>query len=399
MALKFPIYMDSHATTPVDPRVVEAMIPCFTTAFGNASSSSHSFGWEAEKRVEKAREQVAALIGAEAKEIIFTSGATESNNMALKGIIKVYAKESGGHIITQATEHKSILDTCKYLQKKGVRVTVLGVDQTGKISLEELEKAIQPDTLLVSIMAANNEIGTIQPLKEIGAITRKHRVLFHVDAAQAAGKIPLDVHEMNIDLLSFSAHKMYGPKGVGALYVRSENPHVRIAPLLHGGGHEQGLRSGTLNVPAIVGFGVACDIALHEMKEEEKRVRALRDRLHKGIESKLSGVYVNGHPVDRLYNNLNLSFSLVDSESLMMGLTSEVAVSSGSACSSGNTEPSYVLKALGLNPERLLTSVRFGLSRFTTEEEIDYTIDKVVALVKKLRELSPFYGIKRAEAC
>ena len=394
--MKLPIYMDNHATTPVDPRVLEVMIPCLTSTFGNAASQSHSFGWEAEKRVEKARAQAAALIGANPEEIIFTSGATESNNIALKGILEIYGKE-GGHIITQVTEHKSVLDPCRYLERENIQVTYLGVDTTGRIRIEELKKAITDKTILISIMAASNEIGTIQPIAEVGKIAKEKKIFFHVDAAQAAGKLPIRVKPMGIDLLSFSSHKMYGPKGVGVLYVRSQNPRVRIAPLLHGGGQERGLRSGTLNVPGIVGLGKACEIAAKEITEEARRVAALRDRLQKGLEENLEGLSLNGHPAERLPNNLNVSFAGVGGESLMTALSEVVALSSGSACTSRSPEPSYVLKALGLGPERVNTSIRFGLGRFNTEEEVDFLIGKIVAAAKGLRQVSPLYAASKPE--
>ena len=380
--------MDNHATTPVDPRVVEIMIPCLTLNFGNAASQSHLFGREAEKLVEKSRAQVANLIGAGPDEIIFTSGATESNNIALKGILEVYGSE-GSQIMTQRTEHKSVLDPCRYLEKKKARVTYLGVDAAGRIRIEELKKAITDQTVLISIMAANNEVGTIQPIAEIGKITKEKKIFFHVDAAQAVGKIPICVESMGIDLLSFSGHKMYGPKGVGVLYVRSRNPRVRLAPIFHGGGQEHGLRSGTLNVPGIAGLGKACEIAQQEMAEEARRLAALRDRLQKGLEKNLDGLFLNGHPVERLPHNLNLSFPGVDGDSLMTALSEAAALSSGSACASGSSEPSYVLKALGLSPERIHTSIRFGLGRFNTQEEVDFLIEKITGAVRSLRQASP----------
>ncbi len=382
------IYLDYHATTPVDPRVMEAMLPCFTAEFGNAASSDHSFGWEAHAKVDKGRAQIAALIHADPKEIIFTSGATESNNLAIKGAVESYG-EKGGHIITQATEHKSVLDTFKYLKERGIQITVLGVDKHGRINPEELRKAITDKTILVSIMFANNEIGTIQPIEEIGKITRERKVLLHVDAAQAAGRIPIDVEKLHIDLLSLSAHKIYGPKGIGVLYVRRKNPHVRIAPLMHGGGHEEGLRSGTLNVPCIVGFGRACEIAAAELGQEVRRSSMLRDRLLQGITTGVGEVIVNGHPTEKLCNNLHVSFPGADPESLLMTLNERLAVSAGSACSSGIAEPSHVTKAIGLKPELMHTSVRFSVGRFTTLEDVEEAIHHVVAVVKRMRQFAP----------
>ena len=382
--------MDYHATTPVDPRVLEAMLPVFREKFGNPSSRNHPFGWETEKLVEKARQQVASLIHADSKEIVFTAGATESNNLALKGIFEIY-KEKGDRLITQTTEHKSVLDTAKYLQKQGAKITFLPVDRSGLIDLDDIEKAVTEKTVLISIMAANNEIGTIQPLEEIGKLAKRRGIFFHVDAAQAVGKIPMDVEKMGVDLLSFSAHKMYGPKGVGALYMRSKNPRVRLSPLLHGGGHEEGLRSGTLNVPAIVGFGKACEIAAQEMEEDNRCILNLRNRLFESISKQLPEIHLNGHPEKRLAGNLNLSFAYVDGESLLMALSDEIAVSSGSACTTATKEPSYVLKALGLREDLTHCSVRFGLGKFTTEEEVDYVAKRVVEAVKRLREISPVY--------
>jgi len=394
--LKLPIYMDYHATTPVDPRVLEAMLPAFRDQFGNPSSRNHSFGWQAEKLAEIARAQIAALIHADPKEILFTAGATESNNLALKGVVEIY-REKGNHLITQVTEHKSVLDTVKSLEKRGVRVTFLAVDRHGLIDLNELRKSITGETLLVSIMAANNEIGTIQPIEEIGKVTRERGVFFHVDAAQAVGKIPVDVEKMGIDLLSFSGHKIYGPKGVGALYVRRKNPRVRLAPLLHGGGHEEGLRSGTLNVPGILGLAKACEIAQKEMAEESRRIAGLRDRLHDSIRKGLSGVHLNGHPEKRLSGNLNLSFEFVEGESLLMALSDTIAISSGSACTTATKEPSYVLKAVK-TPENLIhSSVRFGLGRFNTPEEVDFVAQRVIETVKRLREISPLCGTIHTE--
>ena len=380
--------MDYHATTPVDPRVLEAMLPALKEGFGNPSSRNHPFGWQAEKLVEKSRAEIAALIHADPKEIIFTSGATESNNLALKGVAEVY-REKGNHFITQVIEHKSVLNTAKYLNKQGFEVTFLPVDRHGLIDLNQLKKAITDKTLLISIMAANNEVGTIQPLEEIGKIAKEKGVFFHVDAAQAVGKIPMDVERMGIDLLSFSGHKMYAPKGIGVLYIRKKNPRVRLTPILHGGGHEQDLRSGTLNVPAILGLGKACSIAREEMEKDQKRILELRNRLHQSITQNLKEVYLNGPEENRLAGNLNLSFAHVEGEALLMALSDEIAISSGSACTSASREPSYVLKALA-TPENLIhSSVRFGLGRFNTQEEVDYVSNKVVETVKRLREISP----------
>jgi cysteine desulfurase len=384
-----PIYMDNHATSPMDPRVVDAMLPYFTQKFGNAASRNHSFGWEAEQAVENAREQIAKLIGATAKEIIFTSGATESNNLAIKGIAEMY-KERGNHIITQVTEHKAVLDTCKRLEKYGYRVTYLPVKADGLIDLEDLKRAIDDKTILVTIMAANNEIGVIQPIAEIGKLCHEKGVIFHTDAVQAVGKIPVDVQAMNIDVLSLTAHKLYGPKGVGALYVRRRNPRVQISAQIDGGGHERGMRSGTLNVPSIVGFGKACEIAREEMATEAARLTKMRDHLREKLASALDYVEVNGNMEHHLPGNLNMSFVYVEGESLLMGIN-DVAVSSGSACTSATLEPSYVLKALGLGDDVAHSSIRFGLGRFNNEAEVDYVADKVIGIVKKLRELSPLY--------
>lgn len=391
--MKLPIYMDSHATTPVDPRVLEKMLPYFNDLFGNAASRNHTFGWYAEEAVVKAREQIAKLLNAHPKEIVFTSGATESDNLAIKGVAEMYRKK-GNHIITSPTEHKAVLDTCKKLERQGFEVTYLPVDKFGMIDPDDVKKAITDKTILVSIMMANNEIGTIAPVKEIGEITREKGVLFHTDAVQAFGKIPVDVDEMNIDLASITAHKMYGPKGLGALYVRKKNPRVKLSSIIDGGGHERGMRSGTLNVPGIVGFGEACEICGMEMKIESKKIAAMRNRLHTGIIKELGEVYLNGHPEKRLPQNLNIAFAYVEGESLMMGLD-DIAVSSGSACTSANLEPSYVLKACGLDEDIAHTSIRFGLHRFTTFKQIDYVIDRVVASVKKLRELSPLYEMAK----
>lgn len=387
--VKLPIYMDNHATSPIDPRVLEAMMPYLTGIFGNAASRNHSFGWEAEGAVEKAREQVAKVIGATAKEIIFTSGSTESNNLALKGIAEMY-RERGNHIITQVTEHKAVLDTCKRLEKSGYRVTYLPVKADGLIDLEDLKRAFDEKTILVSIMFANNEIGVVQPVAEIGKLCRERNVIFHTDGVQAVGKIPVDVNSMNIDVLSLTAHKIYGPKGVGALYVRRRNPRVQISEQINGGGHERGMRSGTLNVPGIVGLGKACEIAGQEMASEGERLRKLRDKLKAKLEGSLDYIHVNGSMEHRLPNNLNISFVYVEGESLLMGIN-DVAVSSGSACTSATLEPSYVLKALGLGDDVAHSSIRFGLGRFNTEAEVDYVADKVIDIVKKLRELSPLY--------
>jgi cysteine desulfurase len=387
--MKLPIYMDNHATTPMDPRVFEAMRPYFMEVFGNAASRNHSFGWQAEEAVEKARKQVADLIGATAKEIVLTSGATESNNLALKGVAEMYA-EKGNHIITAATEHKAVLDTCKRLEKEGARVTYLPVQTNGLVDLDQLRSAITDRTILISIMYANNEIGVVQPIAEIGKIAKERGVLVHTDGTQAAGKIPVDVAKDNIDLMSISAHKMYGPKGVGALYVRRRNPRVQLTAQMDGGGHERGMRSGTLNVTGIVGLGEACAFCKAEMPEESKRLEYLRDKLKDRLLAALDEVYVNGTMEHRLPNNLNISFAYVEGESLLMGIN-DVAVSSGSACTSATLEPSYVLKALGAGDDLAHSSIRFGLGRFNTEEEVDYVAARVVDVVKKLRELSPLY--------
>ena len=387
--MKLPIYMDNHATTPVDPRVFQAMTPYFTGTFGNAASRNHSFGWEAEEAVEKARKQIASIIGATAKEIVFTSGATESNNLAIKGVAEMYA-EKGNHIITAATEHKAVLDTCKRLEKDGLRVTYLPVQQNGLVDLDQLREAITDKTILITVMYANNEIGVLQPITEIGKMARERGVLLHTDATQAVGKVPVDVNKENIDILSISAHKMYGPKGVGALYVRRRNPRVQLTAQIDGGGHERGMRSGTLNVPGIVGLGAACEFAQKGMPEESKRMAYLRDKLKDRLLAGLDEVYINGTMEHRLPNNLNISFAYVEGESLLMGIN-DVAVSSGSACTSATLEPSYVLKSLGAGDDLAHSSIRFGLGRFNTEEEVDYVAAKVVDVVKKLRELSPLY--------
>jgi cysteine desulfurase len=391
--MNLPIYMDNHATTRVDPRVLEAMRPSFDQVYGNAASRNHRFGWDAEEAVEKGRKQVANLINASAKEIIFTSGATESDNLAIKGVAWMYG-EKGNHIITAPTEHKAVLDTCKRLEKEGLEVTYLPVQKDGLINLDDLKAALTDRTILVSVMAANNEVGVLQPIAEIGKLCHERGILFHTDAVQALGKIPLDVQAMDIDLMSISAHKMYGPKGIGALYVRRKNPRVQLTPIIDGGGHERGMRSGTLNVPGIVGLGKACEICKQEMAAESARQRALRDRLRDGILSQLEEVYINGSMEHRLPNNLNLSFAYVEGESLLMGIN-DIAVSSGSACTSATLEPSYVLKALGVGDELAHTSIRFGLGRFNTVEEVDYVIGRVVETVKRLRELSPLYEMAK----
>jgi cysteine desulfurase len=381
--------MDYHATTPVDPRVLETMTPYFTQQFGNAASRNHSFGWEAEEAVENARKQVADLIGASAKEVIFTSGATESNNLAIKGVAEMY-REKGNHIITCVTEHKAVIDTCKKLEKQGGRVTYLPVQKDGRIDLDDLRAAITDKTILITIMAANNEIGVLQPIAEIGTIAKEKGILFHTDAVQAVGKVPFDVIAMKADLVSMSAHKMYGPKGVGALYVRRRNPRVLLAEQNSGGGHERGMRSGTLNVPGIVGMGKAAAIAKAEMAAEGERLAKLRERLNKGLHKNLDELYINGSMEHRLPHNLNISFAYVEGESLLMGIN-DVAVSSGSACTSASLEPSYVLKALGAGDDLAHSSIRFGLGRWTTEEEVDYVIEKLTTVVKRLREMSPLY--------
>ena len=387
--VNLPIYMDNQAASPLDPRVLEAMMPYLTSKFGNAASRNHSFGWEAEKAVDTAREQAAKLIGATAKEIIFTSGATESDNLAIKGIAEMY-RERGNHIVTQVTEHKAVLDTCKRLEKFGLRVTYLPVKGDGIVDLEDLKRAMDEKTILVTIMAANNEIGVLQPIREIGKLCHEKGVLFHTDAVQAIGKAPFHVIDDHVDVASISAHKIYGPKGVGALYVRRRNPRVQIAAQIDGGGHERGMRPGTLNVPGIVGLGKACEIALAEMDTEAAYLRGLRDRLKARIEADLDFVHVNGSMEHRLPGNLNMSFLYVEGESLLMGIN-DVAVSSGSACTSATLRPSYVLKALGLGDDVAHSSIRFGLGRFNTEAEVDYVAARVVSIVRHLRELSPLY--------
>jgi len=390
MSVKTPIYLDNHATTPCDPRVVEAMVPYLTSSFGNAASRNHSFGREAKEAVEVARQEVADLIGASAKEIVFTSGATESDNLALKGVAR-YNKKKGKHLITPLTEHKAILDSCHALEQEGFEVTFLGVDAEGLISLDELRAAIRPDTVLVSVMFGNNEIGVLQPIAEIGALCRENGVLFHCDAVQALGRVPIDVKSMKIDLLSISAHKMYGPKGIGALYVRRGRPRIRLSPMIDGGGHERGMRSGTLAVHQIVGLGKSALYAKEDLDTGKiDEVRRLRDRLWAGIEAELDELVINGSWEHRLPNNLNVSFAYVEGESMMMGIK-DIACSSGSACTSASLEPSYVLRAMGVDVELAHSSIRFGVGRFTTEEEIDFTIGRVIETVKKLRDMSPLY--------
>src|SRR5271154_4123869 len=381
MAVKLPIYMDNHATTPVDPRVVETMLPYFNEKFGNAASRNHSFGWAGEEAVETARQQIASLIGATPKEIIFTSGATESDNLMIKGVAEMY-REKGNHIITEAIEHKAVLDTCKRLEKDG------------RVNLEELKAAIRPTTILITVMYANNEIGAINPIPEIGKIAKEHGIFFAVDGVQAVGKIPVDVQKDNIDLLAISGHKIYGPKGVGALYVRRRNPRVQLSAIIDGGGHERGMRSGTLNVPGIVGLGKACELCQNEMAEETAKLSALRDRLQKSIMSRLDETFINGSMDHRLPHNINISFAYVEGESLLMGIN-DVAVSSGSGRTSATLEPSYVLKALGVGEDLAHTSIRFGLGRFNTDEEVDYVSDRVVDTVTRLRELSPLYEMAK----
>src|SRR5215468_8428674 len=391
--IKLPIYMDNHATTPLDPRVLEEMLPYFMEKFGNAASRNHAFGWAGEEAVELSRDRIAKLVGATTKEIIFTSGATESDNLAIKGVAEMY-REKGNHIITAVTEHKAVLDTCKRLEKYGYRVTYMPVQKDGLVDLEELKRAIEPKTILVTIMAANNEIGVLQPIREIGKICREKGVLFHTDGVQAIGKVPIDVNKDNIDLMSITAHKIYGPKGVGALYVRRKNPRVQISAIIDGGGHERGMRSGTLNVPGIVGLGKACELAREEMGQEGAHLGALRDRLKDRITSRLDEVYINGSMEHRLPGNLNISFAYVEGESLLMGIN-DVAVSSGSACTSATLEPSYVLKALGTGDDLAHSSIRFGIGRFNTEAEVDYVADRVCETVERLRELSPLYEMAK----
>ena len=384
--MKLPIYMDNHATTPVDPRVLEVMLPYFTEHYGNAASRNHRFGWEAEAAVETARQQIAKLINASPKEIVFTSGATESDNLAIKGVARA-CRHKGNHIVTLPTEHKAVLDPCQHLEQEAFDVTCVPVGPDGRVDPDDVKRALRDETILVTVMAANNEIGVLQPMAEIGRLCRERAILFHTDAVQAVGKVPIDVEALGIDLLSISAHKIYGPKGVGALYVRGRNPAVELAPLIEGGGHERGMRSGTLNVPGIVGLGKACELCRQEMPEESGRLRALRDRLKEGIVSGLEGVSVNGSLEHRLPHNLNVGFSGIEGESLLVGMN-DVAVSLGSACMSARREPSYVLKALGVSDERAQSSVRFGLGRFNTEEEVDYVINRVIETVTGLRELA-----------
>jgi len=388
------VYMDNHATTPMDPRVLDAMLPYFCEKFGNAASRNHQFGWEAEAAVDHAREQIAHLINAKPKEIIFTSGATESDNLAVKGVVEFY-KDKGTHVITAVTEHKAILDTCKALERAGrAQVTYLPVDNYGLVDPDDVRKAITDKTVLISLMYANNEIGSIHPLRDIGRLAKEKGIVLHSDATQGVGKIPLDVESIGIDLLSLSAHKIYGPKGCGALYVRSKGPRVRLTPQMDGGGHERGMRSGTLNVPGIVGLGKACELSGVEMETEAGRTIELRERLRKGIFDQLDEVYLNGHPTNRLPGNLNVSFAFVEGESLLMGLK-DIAVSSGSACTSATLEPSYVLKALGVGEDLAHTSIRFGLGRFNTAEEVDYVIERVVHEVRRLRDMSPLYEMAK----
>ncbi|MBM3431394.1 MAG: IscS subfamily cysteine desulfurase [Bacteroidetes bacterium] len=387
--MNLPVYLDHNATTPCDPRVVEAMIPYFTQSFGNAASRNHPFGWQAEEAVDYAREQVAKLIGADPKEIIFTSGATEGDNLGIKGVFEMYASK-GNHIITCNIEHKAVLDTCKHIEREGGGVTYLNVKPNGLIDLQELEAAIKPTTILIAIMYANNEIGTIMPVREISAIARKHGVLFFTDGVQAVGKIPVDVNKDGIDIMAFTAHKMYGPKGVGALYVRRKNPRVKVTAQIDGGGHERGMRSGTLNVPGIVGFGKACEICMQEMESDTARIIKLRDKLEQAL-LKVEESYLNGDKEQRLPHVSNISFKYVEGEGLLMGFNKNIALSSGSACTSASLEPSYVLKALGLGDDLAHSSLRFGLGRYTTEEQIDFTIEQVAGTVNKLREMSPLW--------
>src|SRR5579863_7626691 len=391
--VKLPIYMDNHATTPMDPRVLEEMLPYFMEKFGNAASRNHSFGWAGEEGVETARERIAKLVGATTKEIIFTSGATESDNLAIKGVAEMY-REKGNHIITAVTEHKAVLDTCKRLEKYGYRVTFLPVQKDGLIDMDDLKRAMDDKTILVSIMAANNEIGVLQPVADIGKLCREHGVIFHTDATQAVGKVPTDVNKQNIDLMSISGHKMYGPKGVGALYVRRKNPRVQVSAIIDGGGHERGMRSGTLNVPGIVGLGKACSIAQEEMAQESCRLAGLRNRLKDRIMNRLDESFINGSMEHRLPGSLNISFAYVEGESLLMGIN-DIAVSSGSACTSATLEPSYVLKALGTGDDLAHSSIRFGIGRFNTEAEVDYVADRVIETVERLRELSPLYEMAK----
>jgi len=391
-----PIYMDNQATTPVDPRVIEAMVPFLGEIYGNAASRNHAFGWAAEEAVDRGRSQIADLVGARPKEIIFTSGATESDNLAIKGVAEFYA-DKGNHIITAVTEHKAVLDTCQALERANIaEVTYLPVDQYGRVDVDDVKKAIRDETILVSLMYANNEIGTLHPIREIGKLAKERGILFHCDATQGVGKIPVNADEDGIDLMSMSAHKMYGPKGCGALYVRSRRPRVRLRAQMHGGGHERGMRSGTLNVAGIVGFGKACELCGQELEAEAGRLIALRQKLYNGLTENLEEVYLNGHPTERIPGNLNLSFSYVEGESFLMGLNREIALSSGSACTSATLEPSYVLKALGVGEELAHTSIRFGLGRFNTEEDVDYVVKRVSEVVIRLREMSPLYEMAKA---
>jgi cysteine desulfurase len=392
--LKKPVYMDNHATTRVDSRVLDAMLPYFTEKFGNAASRNHSFGWEAEEAVGRSREQIAALIGAKSKEIIFTSGATESDNLAIKGVVEFY-KDKGNHIISCVTEHKAVLDSCRALERAGkATVTYLPVDKYGMVDPDAVRRAITDKTVLITIMWANNEIGTIHPIAEIGKIAKEKGIIFHTDAVQAIGKVPVDVEKAGVDLASITAHKIYGPKGIGAIYVRSKGPRVRLSPQMDGGGHERGMRSGTLNVPGIVGLGAACEIAGKEMPDEAQRLIQLRSQLQAGLFERLDEIYVNGHPTERLPGNLNVSFAYVEGESLLMGIN-DIAVSSGSACTSATLEPSYVIRALGIDDELAHSSIRFGLGRFNTLEEVDYVTDRVSKEVKRLREMSPLYEMAK----
>jgi cysteine desulfurase len=392
--LKKPVYMDNHATTRVDSRVLDAMLPYFTEKFGNAASRNHSFGWEAEEAVDRSRNQIAALIGAKSKEIIFTSGATESDNLAIKGVVEFY-KDKGNHIISCVTEHKAVLDSCRALERAGkATVTYLPVDKYGMVDPDAVRNAITDKTVLITIMWANNEIGTLHPIAEIGKIAKEKGIVFHTDAVQAIGKVPVDFEKAGVDLASITAHKIYGPKGIGALYVRSKGPRVRISPQMDGGGHERGMRSGTLNVPGIVGLGAACEIAGKEMPDEAQRLIQLRSQLQAGLFERLDEIYVNGHPTERLPGNLNVSFAYVEGESLLMGIN-DIAVSSGSACTSATLEPSYVIRALGIDDELAHSSIRFGLGRFNTLEEVDYVTDRVSKEVKRLREMSPLYEMAK----
>src|SRR5208337_3008423 len=392
--LKKPVYMDNHATTRIDSRVLDAMLPYFTEKFGNAASRNHSFGWEAEEAVDRSRSQIAALIGAKSKEIIFTSGATESDNLAIKGIVEFY-KDKGNHIISCVTEHKAVLDSCRALERAGkATVTYLPVDKYGMVDPDAVRRAITDKTVLITIMWANNEIGTIHPIAEVGKIAKEKGIVFHCDAVQAIGKVPVDVEKAGVDLASITAHKIYGPKGIGAIYVRSKGPRVRLTPMMDGGGHERGMRSGTLNVPGIVGLGAACEIAGKEMPDEAQRLIQLRSQLQAGLFERLDEIYVNGHPTERLPGNLNVSFAYVEGESLLMGIN-DIAVSSGSACTSATLEPSYVIRALGIDDELAHSSIRFGLGRFNTLEEVDYVTDRVSKEVKRLREMSPLYEMAK----